>query len=99
MTVTMALVDYVPVLLFGVCAAMLRRNQYEKMSKEIFALLGSGTMMILTAGLFKATWKLLYTGLSPCPITCKVGSERLSSFSESIGLQHFSLILRGGEKP
>ena len=60
MTVIMALVDYVPVLLFGICATILRRNQYEKMNKEIFALLGSGTMMILTAGLFKATWKLLY---------------------------------------
>ena len=60
MTVPMALVDYIPVILFAVAAVMLQRDLYNKMSKGAFALLAAGTLMIVLAGFFKATWKLLY---------------------------------------
>lgn len=60
MTVPMAIVDYIPVGLFIVAAIRLQRDLYNKMSKGAFALLSAGTLMIMIAGLFKATWKLLY---------------------------------------
>lgn len=60
MTVPMAIVDYIPVGLFVVAAIRLQRDLYNKMSKGAFALFSAGTLMIMIAGLFKATWKLLY---------------------------------------
>ena len=60
MTVPMALVDFVPVALFAAAAILLQRDLYNKMSKGAFALLAAGTLMILTAGVYKAAWKLLY---------------------------------------
>ena len=60
MTVPMAIVDYIPVALFIAAAVLLQRDLYNKMSKGAFALFAAGTLMIMTAGLFKATWKLLY---------------------------------------
>jgi len=60
MTVPMALVDYIPVGLFIAAAILLQRDLYNKMSKGAFALFAAGTLMIMTAGFFKATWKLLY---------------------------------------
>lgn len=60
MSVPMALVDYIPVILFAVSAVLIQRTLYEKMSKGAFALLSAGTVMIIAAGLMKATWKLLY---------------------------------------
>lgn len=54
MTVPMAIVDYIPVLLFITTAILLQRDLYNKMSKGAFALLSAGTMMIMTAGIFKA---------------------------------------------
>lgn len=60
MTVGMALVDYIPVLMFLVSAVMLQRGLYNKMSKGAFALFSAGTIMVFCAGFFKATWKLLF---------------------------------------
>lgn len=60
MTVTMALVDYVPVILFAISGIMIMRDMYNKMSKGAFALTSAGIIMIVVAGAFKATWKLLY---------------------------------------
>ncbi len=60
MTVPMALVDYVPVALFLVAAIVLQRALYAEMSKGAFAIFSAGTIMVFVAGLFKATWKLLY---------------------------------------
>lgn len=60
MTIPMALVDYIPVLFFALSASLLLRDLYHAMSKGAFALLAAGTIMITTAGFFKATWKLLY---------------------------------------
>ena len=55
----MALTDYVPVILYIVSAVILQRGLYDRMSKGAFALFSAGTIMSITAGLFKATWKLL----------------------------------------
>ena len=60
MTVPMALVDYIPVIMFLYTAILLQRGLYSKMSKGAFALLSAGTIMVFCAGLFKATWKLLF---------------------------------------
>jgi hypothetical protein len=56
----MALVDYIPVLFFGIAAAILQLDLYGKMRKDAFALFAAGTINIFAAGLLKATWKLLY---------------------------------------
>ena len=59
-SVPMALMDFVPVVFFGISAAILRRDLFNKMSRQIFSLFSAGTMFIFMAGLLKATWKLLY---------------------------------------
>ncbi len=59
-TVTMALVDLIPVVLFFAAAVILQRDLYEKMVKGAFALLATGSVMVLLAGVFKALWKILY---------------------------------------
>ncbi len=56
----MALVDFIPVILFGVAAVMLQRDLYNKMSKGAFALFAAGTIDVLCAGALKALYKLLY---------------------------------------
>jgi hypothetical protein len=53
-------VDYIPVLFFGIAAAILQLDLYGKMRKDAFALFAAGTINIFAAGLLKATWKLLY---------------------------------------
>ena len=60
MSVGMALVDYIPVFIFLLTSIILQRDLYNKMSKGAFAVFCSGTIMVFTAGFFKATWKLLY---------------------------------------
>ena len=57
-TVTMALVDLIPVVLFFAAAVILQRDLYEKMVKGAFALLATGSVMVLLAGVFKALWKI-----------------------------------------
>lgn len=59
-SVPMALVDFIPVLLFAVAAIMLQRDLYNKMSKGAFALFATGTIDIIFAGFFKALYKFLY---------------------------------------
>lgn len=60
MTVTMALVDYVPVVLFLISASILMADLYFQFARWGFALFAGGAIMVFTAGFFKATWKLLY---------------------------------------
>ena len=60
MSVSMALLDFVPVILFLVSAVVLQRKLYGPMSKGAFALFSAGTIMVFCAGLMKALWKLLY---------------------------------------
>ena len=59
-SVPMALVDYVPVVLFLIAALILHRDLYNKMSKGCFALFAAGTIDVFLAGALQATWKLLY---------------------------------------
>ena len=59
-TIPMALMDYVPVLFFGVTAVLLLRDLYNKMFKGAYALLAAGSVNVFMAGFCKATWKLLY---------------------------------------
>ncbi len=56
----MALVDYIPVLMFLAAAVILQRDLYKSMSKGAFALFSAGTITVFVAGFYKATWKLLY---------------------------------------
>ena len=59
-SVSMALVDYVPVIFFAIASVILMRDLYNKMSKGAFALFAAGTIDITCAGALKATYKLLY---------------------------------------
>lgn len=59
-SIPMALVDYIPVLFFGVAALLLQKDLYRNMRKDAFALFAAGTINIFAAGFLKATWKLLY---------------------------------------
>ncbi len=57
-TVPMALVDFLPVALFGAAAVLLLRDL--KMGKTAFTLFATGVIDIFAAGFLKALWKLLY---------------------------------------
>ena len=59
-SISMALVDYIPVAFFAIAAVILMRDLYNKMSKGAFALFAAGTIDITVAGALKATYKLLY---------------------------------------
>ncbi len=59
-SISMALVDYIPVILFAIAAVILQRDLYNKMSKGAFALFAAGTIDVFCAGALKATYKLLY---------------------------------------
>ena len=59
-SVSMALVDYIPVILFASAAVILIRDLYSKMTKGAFALFAAGVIDVTIAGALKATWKLLY---------------------------------------
>lgn len=59
-SVSMALVDYIPVAFFAAAAVILMRDLYNKMSKGVFALFAAGSIDIICAGALKATYKLLY---------------------------------------
>ncbi len=59
-SVSMALVDYIPVICFAIASVILMRDLYNKMSKGAFALFAAGTIDIACAGALKATYKLLY---------------------------------------
>ncbi len=59
-TVPMAIVDFIPVLLFFLAALILQRDLYNKMVKGAFALLAAGSIMVLISGVYKAMWKILY---------------------------------------
>lgn len=59
-TVPMALMDFLPVIFFGVTAVLLLRDLYNKMTGGVYALLAAGCVNVFMAGFFKALWKLLY---------------------------------------
>ncbi len=57
-TVPMALVDFLPVALFGAAAVLLLRDL--KLGKTAYAFFAAGVIDIFAAGFLKALWKLLY---------------------------------------
>ena len=59
-SVPMALIDFIPVLLFGAAAVLLQRDLYSKMVKGAYALFAAGTIDVFMAGFLKALYKLLY---------------------------------------
>ncbi len=59
-SVPMALVDFLPVIFFGIAAVILQRDLYSKMSKGAFALFAAGTIDVFMAGFLKAVHKLLF---------------------------------------
>ena len=59
-TVTMAIVDFIPVVLFFIAAVVLQNDLYAKLSKTKYTLLSAGSLMIFIGGALKATWKILY---------------------------------------
>ena len=59
-SVSVAVVDFIPVLLFFVATFILRRDLYRKMSVSSFTMFATGTLFVFFAGFFKALYKLLY---------------------------------------
>lgn len=59
-SVVMALVDFLPVILFCSGSIIFQRIMYDKMSKGQFALFAAGTVDVTMAGVCKALYKLLY---------------------------------------
>ena len=90
-TVTMALMDFVPVAFFGVTAMILLRDLYEKMFKGAYALLAAGSVNVFMAGFCKALWKLLYAA-NICDF---VALEEMFMPVNSIGLLFVGLALVG----
>lgn len=60
MSICMALVDFIPVILFLMAGMRLLHDFYHLMSKGAFSLFAAGILLVFTAGLYKAVWKLLY---------------------------------------
>ncbi|MBR5669246.1 MAG: hypothetical protein IKX15_06500, partial [Spirochaetales bacterium] len=58
-TVPMAIVDFIPVVLFFIAAVILQRDLYNKLVKGAFALLAAGSIMVFIGGFYKALWKFL----------------------------------------
>lgn len=67
-TVSMAIVDFIPVLLFFFSMVLLQVDLYRHMIKPAFAMLASGSFLVLLSGLYKAIWKILYA-LDICDFT------------------------------
>ncbi|MBE6923053.1 MAG: hypothetical protein E7465_07740 [Ruminococcaceae bacterium] len=59
-TIPMALMDFVPVIFFGVTAVLLLGDLCNKMTKAAYALFAAGSVNVFLAGFCKALWKLLY---------------------------------------
>ena len=90
-TIPMALMDFVPVIFFGVTAVILLRDLYNKMFKGAYALLAAGSVNVFMAGFCKALWKLLYAA-SICDF---VALEEMFMPVNSLGLLFVGLSLIG----
>jgi len=60
MSVPMAIVDFIPVVLFIFAMRILLNQFYDKMTKGIYGLAVAGAIDVALAGACKALWKLLY---------------------------------------
>ena len=90
-TVPMALMDFVPVIFFGVTAVLLLRDLYNKMFKGAYALLAAGAVNVFLAGFCKALWKLLYAA-NICDF---IALEEMFMPVNSLGLLFVGLSLIG----
>lgn len=90
-TIPMALMDFVPVIFFGVTAVILLRDLYNKMFKGAYALLAAGSVNVFMAGFCKAFWKLLYAA----GICNFVALEEMFMPVNSLGLLFTGLSLVG----
>lgn len=90
-TIPMALMDFIPVIFFGVTAVLLLRDLYGKMTSGTYALLTSGGINVFLAGFCKALWKLLYAA-NICDF---VALEEMFMPVNSIGLLFVGLSLIG----
>lgn len=90
-TIPMALMDFVPVIFFGVSAVLLLRDLYNKMFKGAYALLAAGSVNVFMAGFCKALWKLLYAA-NICDF---VALEEMFMPVNSLGLLFVGLSLIG----
>ena len=48
-TVPMALMDFVPVIFFGISAVLLLKDLYSKMNKAVYALFAAGSINVFLA--------------------------------------------------
>lgn len=90
-TIPMALMDFVPVIFFGITAVVLLRDLYSKMVKGAYALLAAGSVNVFMAGFCKALWKLLYAA----NICNFVALEEMFMPVNSLGLLFVGLSLVG----
>ena len=90
-TIPMALMDFVPVVFFGITAVILLRDLYNKMFKGAYALLAAGSVNVFLAGFCKALWKLLYAA----NIRDFVALEEMFMPVNSLGLLFVGLSLVG----
>lgn len=90
-TIPMALMDFVPVIFFGITAVLLLRDLYNKMFKGAYALLAAGSVNVFLAGFCKALWKLLYAA-NICDF---VALEEMFMPVNSLGLLFVGLSLIG----
>lgn len=58
-SIPMAIVDFVPVILFFIAMIIVQRDVYFTLTKWGFSCLAAGSIMVLTAGFFKALHKIL----------------------------------------
>lgn len=59
-SISMALVDFIPVILFLMGSVILMKKLHSKMQATSFALFSTGLINVFIAGFLKATYKLLY---------------------------------------
>ncbi len=59
-SVPMALVDYIPVILFALAALMIAGDLKKKINAICLTVFAVGSVMVAAAGFLKATYKLLY---------------------------------------
>ena len=90
-TIPMALMDFMPVVFFGITAVILLRDLYNKMFKGAYALLAAGSVNVFLAGFCKALWKLLYAA-NICDF---VALEEMFMPVNSLGLLFVGLSLVG----
>lgn len=59
-TPIMAIIDFIPVVIFLVAAIIMQRDLYYRLPKGAYTIMAGGMIMAFIGGLFKALWKILY---------------------------------------